>query len=411
MEGERQARPAAQAAPAARKQGAKEAVMAQGGSDAPLRVLGMGRAELVEPDWPPLTEEEAAWLLDRHPNAGGLDAVLWRSPRPLSAAALVRTRDGRRFFAKRHHRAVRDAEGLREEHRFLEWLAERGAPVARVLRDRHGDTAAVRGEWTYELHSALPGDDLYRDRFSWTPYLTTGQAHAAGAALARLHLAAEGLAAPARAVRPLLASHQVFSCDDPVRALVGFARARPGLAQLLTNADADVDWRADLAEHHLPLHRRLLPHLPGLRPLWTHNDWHASNLLWEEGGGVSAVLDFGLANRTTAVHDLATALERSAVEWLRLATDGPAAVHPEQADALLDGYDSVRPRSPAERLALPEVLPLVHADYALSEADYFQGVLHRPVQALESYRDYFVAHAAWFNGDGLALTDHLRRRA
>ncbi|MGA5704832.1 phosphotransferase enzyme family protein [Peterkaempfera bronchialis] len=355
--------------------------------DGTVRVLGMGRAELVAPDWPPLTEEETCWLLGRHPGTGGLDAVLWRSPRPLSAAALVRPRAGRHLFVKRHHRTVRDAAALAEEHRFMARLAARGAPVARVLRDRDGATATVRGAWTYEVHTALPGDDLYRDAFSWTPYLTLAQAYSSGAALAGLHLAAEGWDAPPRGPLPLLASHRVFSAADPVAAMADFARARPGLSALL----ARVPWREDLARYHLPLRPRLGP----LRPLWTQNDWHGTNLLWD-GDRVTAVLDFGLANRTTAVHDLATALERSAVEWLRLADRGPAAVHLGQARALLDGYRSVRPLSPAEAAALPELLPLVHADYALSEAYYFHTVLGRPDQALETYRDYFTGHAAWF---------------
>ncbi|MCD0485334.1 phosphotransferase [Streptacidiphilus sp. ASG 303] len=382
--------------------------MADGGT----RVLGMGRAELVAPDWPPLTGDETARLLDRVPGTGGLDAVLWRSPRPLSAGALVRTRDGRRLFVKRHHRSVRRAAALAEEHRFLAHLAARGAPVARVLPDRDGATAVACGPWTYEVHTALPGEDRYRDRFSWTPYLSAAQARSAGAALARLHLAAEGYGAPPRGPLPLLASHEVFgTAGDPVAALAAFAAARPGLGELLER----VDWRGDLERVHL----RLVPDRPPEpAPLWTHGDWHGSNLLWgggENGGGggdgdaVAAVLDFGLANRTTAVHDLATALERCAVEWLRLPELGAAAVHPGQAEALLDGYRSVRPLSPAEAAALPEVLPLVHADYALSEAWYFHTVLGRTEQALETYRDYFTGHAAWFASDaGRAFTDGLR---
>ena len=39
------------------------------------------------------------------------------SPRPFSAASVVKA-NGRRAFVKRHHRNVRDKEGLLEEHRF-----------------------------------------------------------------------------------------------------------------------------------------------------------------------------------------------------------------------------------------------------------------------------------------------------
>ena len=40
----------------------------------------------------------------------------------------------------------------------------------------------------------------------------------------------------------------------------------------------------------------------------------------------TAVIDFGLADRTNAVHDLAHAIERNIVEWLALVND-PA--HPD----------------------------------------------------------------------------------
>ncbi|HEY6274903.1 MAG TPA: hypothetical protein VIX86_01095, partial [Streptosporangiaceae bacterium] len=64
-------------------------------------VHGMGK-ELVEPDWPPLTGAEAGAVLARFPGlAGGGPApatvIGWRSPRPMSAAALVRI-GGREVF-------------------------------------------------------------------------------------------------------------------------------------------------------------------------------------------------------------------------------------------------------------------------------------------------------------------------
>jgi len=48
---------------------------------------------------------------------------------------------------------------------------------------------------------------------------------------------------------------------------------------------------------------------------------HASNLLWSDAGDqaeVTAIIDFGLADRTNAVHDIAHAIERNIVEWLEL---------------------------------------------------------------------------------------------
>ncbi|WP_369231227.1 phosphotransferase enzyme family protein [Streptomyces sp. R21] len=347
---------------------------------------GMG-TEPVAPDWPPLTEAEVEAVV-------GPVTVLWRSPRPLSAAALVE-RGGERLFVKRHHRDVRTLEGLAEEHAFLRHLRERGAPVVEVLG------ATSLGKWVYEVHTTGTGTDLYRDALSWSPFASVAHARAAGSALAQLHLAAEGFDAPSRRPQPLVSSFSVFAAVDPVAALEAYAAERPTVVAAL----AGRPWRDDLRAVHLPFHRRLLPHLGHLAPLWTHNDWHASNLLWDAAAGtVSTVLDFGLSDRTTAVHDLATAIERNTVQWL----DPSCPVRPDDVDALLDGYTSLRPLSSAESAALPELLPLVHAEFALSELGYFHGITGSRANADLAYQ-YLVDHTRWFTtGDGLRLLDRVR---
>jgi Ser/Thr protein kinase RdoA (MazF antagonist) len=203
--------------------------------------------------------------------------------------------------------------------------------------------------------------------------------------------------------QPLVAGFSVFASDDPVAALEQYAAARPAVAAELARRP----WREDIERWHLPFQQRLRPHLAALEPLWTHNDLHASNLLWR-GGQVSTVLDFGLADRAFAVHDLATAIERNAVEWLELDAVGTAAVHVDAALALLEGYQEIRKLTEAECAALPDLLALCHADFALSEIDYFRGVTGSPQNTELAYR-YLVDHAAWFAGpDGGAFLDRLR---
>jgi Ser/Thr protein kinase RdoA (MazF antagonist) len=368
----------------------------------PHLVHGLG-TDWVMPDWPPLTEAETDAVLRRYPQAAGVRELLWPSPRPLSAAALVRTVRGGRVFVKRHHVSVRPVDGLVEEHAFLAHLLEHGAPVVRVLADDSGSTVVADGEWTYEVHTVGAGDDLYRDAISWTPFTGPGHARAAGRTLAVLHGAARGFDAPTRPARPLLAGFSVFAAPDPFAALERYADARPHVAAEL----AERPWQADFEHWHLPFHQRLAPYLPALDPLWTHNDLHASNLLWR-GGDVATVIDFGLADRAYAVHDLATAIERNAVAWLDLAKEGPGAVHPDAAGALIEGYLDVRDLTEAERLALPDLLALCHADYALSEIDYFRGVTRCAENTELAYR-YLVDHTAWFAGpDGGRFLDRLR---
>jgi len=115
---------------------------------------------LVEPDWPPLTLTEVRALLAAFPGCGEPIEILSVSPRPFSAASVVATGSGR-VFIKRHHRTVRDREGLLEEHRFLNHLRAHGAPVPRVFADSSGETAIESGQWTFEVHEAMTGVDIY----------------------------------------------------------------------------------------------------------------------------------------------------------------------------------------------------------------------------------------------------------
>jgi Ser/Thr protein kinase RdoA (MazF antagonist) len=377
-----------------------------------LLVHGMGK-DLAEPDWEPLTDGEVTAVLAGYHRPGQTGAakavVTWRSPRPMSAAALV-SRGGVTVVVKRHHRRVRTAAQLAAEHAFAAYLGAHGQPVPTVWRTAAGRTVVASGDFVYEVHEVAAGIDLYRDAMSWTPFASTGHAHAAGAALARLHQTAAGFRRPARAPGVLTSSCEVITAADPLAAVGAIARRRPGLARYL----AGRDWRGDLTRDHLPAIRRAAPLLGALERQWGHGDWHPSNLTWDSAAPdakVAAVFDFGLANRTFAVHDLAVALERSTIAWLDLAESGRARVDTGAVDALLDGYQAVRPLGPGEAAALPEVLPVVHLEYALSEVEYFADVVASPGLADLAYDTYLAGHTRWFAGpDGAALLGHLRRR-
>ncbi|SFB49752.1 Ser/Thr protein kinase RdoA involved in Cpx stress response, MazF antagonist [Cohnella sp. OV330] len=382
------------------------------GAGAAVQAHGMG-AELVRPDWAPIVLEEANRLLSRYAaNIGEATALVWHSPRPFSSAALAEMSGGDRLFVKRHHHSVRDVEGLNEEHRFIRHLRANGIPVSVILEGRDGATAYAMDEWTYEVHRLAQGTDLYRDAVSWSPFRREAHAFAAGEALARMHVAAEGFDAPARQVRPLVSSFSIFASVEPRAALRVYVGRREALAGYLARRP----WARDFEATLLPLYDRLAPHLAALRPLWTHNDWHASNLLWREderGTEVASILDFGLADRTNAVYDLATAIERGAVDWLALhegKQEGLVAY--ADVEALLAGYESIRPLSATEQAALPALLPLVHAEFALSEIDYFAGIVRSAANADMAYDLYWLGHTAWFQGEhGQALLDYLRQRS
>jgi Ser/Thr protein kinase RdoA (MazF antagonist) len=175
--------------------------------------------------------------------------------------------------------------------------------------------------------------------------------------------------------------------------------ARPALAGWL----ADKPWRRELER----LFATLGEGVPAQVPLWTHGDWHPSNLLWTTEGQVDTIIDFGLATRTCALHDLAIAIERTAFRWLDLGQDD-ALGDVDTALAILDGYRAVLPL-PADMATLVRLLPLIHVEFALSEIDYFAGIVGDPDQAAVAWQDYLIGHADWFLS--AAGQDFLRRLA
>ncbi|KWO66520.1 phosphotransferase enzyme family protein [Burkholderia territorii] len=367
--------------------------------------------EQAERDWPLMTHAEVAGVLARIDGVGAPARLTWHSPRPFSAAVLVRTTDERALFVKRHHVSLRDVAGLEEEHRFIAHLRERGVAVADVLAGRDGATAFASGDWTYEVHVVAPGVDAYRGVMSWQPFKHPSHAYAAGRALAELHRASAGYDAPARPVRTLLSSFRVLSSTDLAVALERWVDAQP----LLTRALCTRDWRGDVAAAIGPYHARLVPLLPALPPLWTHGDWHASNLLWTDaspGAQVRTVLDFGLSDRTCAVMDVALAIERNTIDWM--APANARRIEYAHIDALLDGYESLEPLSDDAYAALVAMLPIAHTEFALSEVAYFGCVIDAPAIVDIAYDGYLLGHARWFGErDGRQLLDWLvqRRRA
>ena len=362
--------------------------------------------DVVPADWPAISAREVAWLRERYPALHGAGEPRWHSPRPLSAATIVSAATGE-VFIKRHHASVRSAATLGEEHRFIAHLAAAGVPVVKVLADHHGHTAIEHGDWTYELHAVAAGIDLYRDVPSWTPMSDVAQARAAGRMLATLHLASASYHAPQRGTHMLVARDDLIRAADPIALLQQQRPERPALADYL----AQLPWQQQLQEAVLPWQTKVHERLHAEPRLWGHNDWHASNLLWQRVGEameVASVLDFGLASPASALFDLATAIERNAVAWLQLER-GAQAVHADIALALLEGYRQVRPLSAAQVQLLADLLPVVHLDFALSEVEYFHGATGSRANADVAWHTFLLGHARWFGGaEGQALLAALR---
>lgn len=373
-------------------------------SDDPHLTHGLAGDELP-PDWPPLTVAEVGELLGRFPTLGVFHSLTWRSPRPLSAAALVRTSVGE-FFVKRHHQSVRSVSTLVEEHGFAAHLHTRGMPVPRVLQDVDGESAVAIGSWVYEVHERAIGTDVYRDAFSWSPIGGIAHAHAAGAMLARFHEAASDYRAPQRSTHILIARSEILSSRQPLDTIATMLPSRPALHDYLRARD----WRAEIGESIAPWHARVVAGLSTQPRVWTHGDWHVSNLCWNDVGEdaqITDVLDLGLSALTFALFDLATAIERNAIAWLDIARGDIG--RGDLALALIDGYRSVCPLAVGDLVLLADLLPIVHLDFALSEVEYFEGVTRRRDHADVAYHTFLRGHAAWFaTANGTALLDAIR---
>lgn len=356
------------------------------------QVHGMaGQCETAH--WPALTQAEVGELLATYPAVHTPLEITWHSPRPLSAACLVRGADST-VFVKRHHVGVRTVAMLGEEHRFMDHLRARGVPIPDVLADANGERAIHTGNWVYEVHASAAGTDAYRDAISWAAPDSIAHARAAGRMLARVRTAATTYRAPQRSAHLLVARAELLCATDPVGMLEAQLPDRPALAEYLNQRD----WKAELGQTLAPWHGTIQTRLQNQPAQWTHGDWHVSNLCWsglDDSASVTAVLDFGLAASTFALFDLATAIERNAIAWLALDT-GAAAARVDVALALIDGYREVAPLNAAEVHLLADLLPLVHLDFALSELEYLQATAHDPAAANTAYDTFLRGHAAWF---------------
>ena len=193
-------------------------------------------------------------------------------------------------------------------------------PVPRVLASASGETAIEIGEWTYEVHETPAGIDLYEDAISWTPFRSAAHAHSAGQALARLHLARADFAAPPRKPRPLVASFTIFAAADPAAEMDAISPRVPRSPTTPPFAPAPI--RPSICSRpFIPSLRRSCPRSHRSGPTTISTPPISSGAMRDPNpiaARATAIIDFGLADRTNAVHDLAHAIERNIVEWFAL---------------------------------------------------------------------------------------------
>jgi homoserine kinase type II len=241
----------------------------------------------------------------------------------------VETAEGPRFLRINEGKAVDD---VAREAAIVGYVAARGVPTPAPIPTGEGDPFAT---WRGQLVSLFPwraGRTLAR------PEVTPAHAGAAGAALARLHLAGEAFAdhrpgryEPDEIERRLARVQEAASSDAALAGAV--ALLGPELALLKTERRAD-----------LPL---------GL----IHGDLFVDNVLYE-GETLVALLDFEQASWGRLAYDLAVTLLAFAF--------GRDDFQPELVRALLSGYAALRPVTTREREGFGAELRFVACRFAVT---------------------------------------------
>ena len=364
---------------------------------------GMGN-DWENKDWVHITVPELHHLQPYYPCLQGSVQILWCSPRPFSSAVLVEVMQALAstgqtnlypYFIKRSHRSFRRAQDILQEHAVLQHLASKNIPVATLISSNCGQTALELGDWTYEVYEKAAGFDLYVDQQSWTPFFYTEHAAKVGSLLAKLHTAMQDFPElHGRSTRYLVSNQQLLESENIVTAIQQRIDNSPELNRYF--ADKNLD--AVFLERIFQTHRKIKHVLQQATKIWTHNDLHASNLFWSTqsaDANITAVIDFGLSDRNSALYDLAITIERNFIDWLALEHTSQISIDEAGLSAFLQAYCAeIHPQQ--DFSILPELLKIVHLDFAFSELEYFVGITQNLKHADAAYYDWIVGHVNWF---------------
>ena len=223
---------------------------------------------------------------------------------------------GARYILTMYERHI-DLDDLPFFLGLLDHLSAKGCPVPRTIRDRAGAALRHIDGKAVALIEFLPGLSVDRP--------TTGQAFAAGEALAGMHLAAADYAGS----RP--------NSLDPAGVARLFEQCGERLSEIDAHLPAIVRQQMDEIDLGWP---------SGLPGSIGHTDLFPDNVL-VDGDTVNAMIDFYFACNEAMAYDLAV----THLAWSFDPSDN--AFRPDIGSAILRGYESARRLTNEERAALP----------------------------------------------------------
>lgn len=271
---------------------------------------------------------------------------------------------GTRFILTLYERRI-DYADLPYFLGLLDHLAAKACPVPRTMHDRSGASWRMVEGKAAALIEFLPGVSPTRP--------TPAQARAIGVVLAMLHLAAADFAqtranamdfAASAAILEACGTDRLATIDPALPAMLGHARAAAALD------------------------------LSGLPQSQTHTDLFPDNVLML-GERVTGLIDFYFACTGPMLLDLAV----THAAWC---FDGENAYRADCGAALIEGYQSVRPLTPAERALFADVAKGACLRFVASRAEDWLDTLG---DALVTRKDpmQFARRWQFYHDHGAAL--------
>ncbi|MFP5502160.1 MAG: phosphotransferase, partial [Candidatus Sericytochromatia bacterium] len=137
----------------------------------------------------------------------------------------------------------------------------------------------------------------------------------------------------------------------------------------------------------------LAPLLPAMPHGLIHGDWIKRNMFWR-GDEVASVIDFDLWNVAPLAFDLALALLPAGFDWPRVLA-GDAEPNRPVLQAMREGYEAIRPLTPAERQGLPWLIETARFEFYLSAIHAALG-RGAPEEA-DRFFELLLATTRWFS--------------
>ncbi|OCC25234.1 homoserine kinase [Croceicoccus estronivorus] len=231
---------------------------------------------------------------------------------------------------------------------LLDHLAEKGCPVPRTIHDRAGQAYRMLGEKAVALIEFLPGISV--------DHPEPAQACSVGAALAGIHLASSDFTGErANGLGPDGWRELADDCSE-----AGLTQIDPTLPDLVTEELGFLmtNWPRNLPQSVI------------------HADLFPDNVLMM-GDKVGGLIDFYFACNDITAYDLAV----THAAWC---FDAEGTYRPTIAEALIEGYCSVRSLSDAEYVALPVLARGACMRFLMTRA---YDWLHTPADAMVTRKD------------------------